>query len=322
MRAVVWHGGADLRLEEVEEPRAGDDHVVLDIALAGVCGSDLHAIRGHHGPRRPPLILGHELIGTVEGRDGRFAAFPLVTCGTCAACRRGEENLCERRVLLGLNRQGVFLERLAVGEHELVALPEGLDDEAACLIEPFATALAALRLEDVREGDHVLVIGCGPIGLLTTLGCAVRGASVRAVDPVPERRSWAERLGASSTAEDFATIAPGAADVAVDTVGAEATWSGAIAGVRSGGSVAVVGLGRSEGLVPVGDLVRRGVRLRGVYAYGRDDFLSALRLLDEHRPHLGWVSVVDLDEAPKAFHRLVTSPGQAIKVLIRMQVPR
>jgi threonine dehydrogenase-like Zn-dependent dehydrogenase len=321
VRALVWHGGDELRVQELPEPFPGPGEVVLNVRLAGICGSDLHAYRGHAGARRPPLVLGHEAVGTLEA-EGRFAVFPLAACGVCPACRRGEENLCERRVLLGLNRQGVFLERLAVAKQELVALPEGLDDEAACLIEPLATALAAVRLEDVREGSAVLVAGCGPIGLLTTLACAVRGASVRAVDPVPERRAWAERLGAASTAEDFAGIPPGQADVAVDTVGAEPTWRGAIAGIRSGGSVAVVGLGQAEGSVPIGDLVRRGLRLRGVYAYRRDDFLSALRLLDEHRPALGWVTVVDLDDAPKAFQQLTTSPGQAIKVLIRTQVPR
>jgi threonine dehydrogenase-like Zn-dependent dehydrogenase len=86
MDAVVWHGGADLRCEDVPEPVAAAGEVLVDVAVAGVCGSDLHAIRGHHGPRRPPLILGHELVGTVAGRPGRFAAFPLVACATAGAC--------------------------------------------------------------------------------------------------------------------------------------------------------------------------------------------------------------------------------------------
>src|SRR3954468_23971372 len=134
MRAIVWHGHADLRAEDVAAPVPGEGQVVMDIALAGVCGSDLHAIRGHHGPRRPPLILGHELIGTVAGREGRYVAFPLVACGECAACRRGEENLCERRGLLGLDRPGAFAERVAVPEEGLVALPDDLDDRLAVLV--------------------------------------------------------------------------------------------------------------------------------------------------------------------------------------------
>jgi L-gulonate 5-dehydrogenase len=74
--------------------------VAFDIALAGVCGSDLHPYRGHRGPRTPPLVLGHEAVGTVRGDDGRYVVFPIVSCGACPACLRGEENLCETRGLL------------------------------------------------------------------------------------------------------------------------------------------------------------------------------------------------------------------------------
>jgi threonine dehydrogenase-like Zn-dependent dehydrogenase len=321
MRALVWHGASDLRVEDLAEPAPVAGEAVLHIRRAGICGSDLHAYRGHPGPRRPPLVLGHEAVGTLDRRDGRFAVFPLSGCGVCPACRRGDENLCDRRTLLGMNRQGVFAERLAVAERNLVPLPDGLEDDAACLIEPLATALAAVRLEGVGDDTSVAVVGCGPIGLLTTYACRAAGASVVAADPVPERRAWAERLGATSTVADPATLPAGAADVAIDTVGAEATWRASLAAVRSGGSVAVVGLAQPEGSLPVGDLVRRGLRLRGVYAYRREDFAQALRLLQAHPPPLGWVSVVDLDEAPMAFHRLATSPGGAVKVLIRTEGP-
>jgi threonine dehydrogenase-like Zn-dependent dehydrogenase len=150
VKALVWHGDRRLVLEQLPDPAAGADEVVFEVSLAGICGSDLHPYRGDAGPRRPPLVLGHEAVGTLERGDGRFAVFPLSGCGACPACRRGDENLCERRVLLGLNRQGVFQERLAVAERELVALPQGLGDKAACLVEPLATALAALE-----EGQEI-----------------------------------------------------------------------------------------------------------------------------------------------------------------------
>jgi threonine dehydrogenase-like Zn-dependent dehydrogenase len=85
MRALVWHGGSDLRVEDLAEPAPVAGEAVLHIRRAGICGSDLHAYRGHPGPRRPPLVLGHEAVGTLDRRDGRFAVFPLSGCGVCPA---------------------------------------------------------------------------------------------------------------------------------------------------------------------------------------------------------------------------------------------
>lgn len=316
MQGLVWHGGARLELESLPEPEAGEGEVVLEVELAGICGSDLHAYRGHPGPRVPPLVLGHEAVGSVGGRPGRFAVFPLVVCGRCPACLRGEENLCERRGLLGLDRQGVFAERVPVREDALVPIPEGLDTRAAVLVEPLATSLSALRVEGVEEGASVLVVGGGPIGLLAVYASAARGARAVCVEPVDERRAVAERLGAAAVLADTAEVEPGAADVAVDAVGIEPTWRAAIAGVRAGGRVALVGLGQPEGAVPTGDLVRRGIAVRGHYAYTRRDFEDALALLAGAPPPLDWLTVLALGEGAEGFRRLVEEPASATKVVL------
>src|ERR1022692_4382191 len=122
MRASVWHGGNRLALEEVPEPEPAPGETVVHVVLAGICGSDLHPYRGEAAGRVPPLVLGHEAI--VRAADGsRAAIFPLISCGACRACLRGEPSLCERRVLVGLNRPGVFAERIAVPEGLLVPIP-------------------------------------------------------------------------------------------------------------------------------------------------------------------------------------------------------
>ena len=316
MNALVWHGDRRLALEELPEPEADADQIVFEVALAGICGSDLHPYRGHAGPRRPPLVLGHEAIGRVRGRAGRFAVFPLVACGACAACARGERQLCERRGLVGLDRQGVFAERVCVGEEALVPVPETLADEAAVLVEPLATAVSALRLERVAAGQVLVVLGGGPIGLLTVYAGVHAGASVRCVEPIAQRQELARRLGAEEVHGDVAELPAHSADVVVDAVGIEATWRGAIGAVRSGGSVCVVGLGQAEGVVPMGELVRRGVTVRGHYAYTREDFSTALELLAVHTPPLDWLSVVRLEQAADGFRRLVDEPETVTKVLV------
>lgn len=318
MRALVWHGGGKLALEGMPAPEARDGEVVFEVGLAGICGSDLHPYRGDAGPRKPPLVLGHEAVGTVPGRTGRFAVFPLVACGTCAACGRGEENLCERRGLLGLDRQGVFAEQVAVRADALVPVPEELDDRLAVLVEPLATCVSALGREEVGPGSTVLIAGCGPIGLLAAYVAAGRGARVLAAEPLPERRAIAERLGAADTVAAVEKAPPGAADVAVDAVGLEATWTGAVAGVRAGGTVVLLGLAQAEGTMPVGDLVRRGIIVRGHYAYSRADFEAALMLLVERPPPLGWVEVLALDQGAEGFRRLVEEPARATKILLQV----
>jgi threonine dehydrogenase-like Zn-dependent dehydrogenase len=316
MRALVWHGGTTLSVDELPEPAAGEGQVVLDVELAGICGSDLHAYRGHPGPRVPPLVLGHEAIGSVPGRPGRYAVFPLVVCGRCAACTRGEENLCAERGLLGLDRQGVFADRVAVREDALVPVPGGLDPHAAVLVEPLAASVSVLRLDGVEAGDRVLVLGGGPIGLLAVWACIRRGASATCVEPLAERRAVAGRLGAGTLLADVADVSPGEADAAIDAVGIEPTWRAGIAGVRPGGRVALVGLGQADGGMPTVDLVRRGITVRGHYAYTRADFAAALALLAEEPPPLDWLTPLALAEGAEGFRRLADEPDAVTKILL------
>jgi threonine dehydrogenase-like Zn-dependent dehydrogenase len=318
MRAIVWHGGADLRYEAVDEPVASPDQVIVDITLAGVCGSDLHPIRGHSGPRRPPLILGHELIGRIDGREGRYVAFPLAVCGECDACRRGEENLCERRGLLGLDRPGAFAERVVVPEQALYRVPDGVDDRVAVLVEPLATSLSALRRERMEAGEHVIVLGCGPIGLLAIHAARHLGLQTTAVEPISERRQLAGRLGADVVLDDLASVAGTGADVVIDAVGIGATATAGATAVRRGGSVVVVGLAAEQGSVPLSQIVRDGVQLRGHYAYTREDFGAALELLASDPPDVGWLTLVSLEGTAVGIDALIDRPQSTTKVIVQM----
>ncbi len=319
MNAIVWHGGADLRFESVAEPVTGPGHVVVDIAMAGVCGSDLHPIRGHNGPRRPPLILGHEVLGRIEGRAGRYVAFPLAVCGACAACLRGEENLCARRGLLGLDRPGVFTERVSVPEAALFGVPDDLDDRVAVLVEPLATSLSALRAEDLAPGSHVVVLGCGPIGLLAIHTARHLGLRATAVEPLASRRELAAKLGAETVHQDLAAVEGAGADAVIDAVGVGATASAAVAAARRGASVVVIGLGAEEGAVPVARMVRDGIRMRGHYAYTRADFGAALELLASDPPDVEWLTVVALQDTAAGIQALIERPQSTTKVIVQMQ---
>jgi threonine dehydrogenase-like Zn-dependent dehydrogenase len=316
MDALIWNGGRNVAMGTAEEPVPGPDGLLFEPELAGICGSDLHGYRGHPGPRRPPLILGHEAVGTVPGRDGRFVVFPLVVCGKCAACLRGEENLCETRGLLGLDRHGVFAERTAVTEDQLVPLPAGVEPLAGTLVEPMAATVAALRYEDVERGQRVAIIGCGPIGLLGVYACRAAGLEVTVAEPLTTRRETAQMLGATESVSDVADLPPGSFDVVLDCAGFDLTWNAGVAAARTGGSVVLIGLGDAVGTMPAADLVRRGVRIRGHYAYARRDFDTCLDILARHELPLDWVSVAPLADGADAFRQLVDEPSEGAKVVL------
>jgi 2-desacetyl-2-hydroxyethyl bacteriochlorophyllide A dehydrogenase len=309
MKALVWHGTRSVAYEDAAEPEPGDGEVVLDVELAGICGSDLHGYRGHPGPRVPPLVLGHEVIGRVGGTG--YAVYPLIGCGECAHCLAGEDNLCASWRLIGMHRAGVFAERVVVPSRSLVALPDGIDHMRAVLVEPLACCVGALAPHG--DAHRIAVLGCGPLGLLTVYVAARSGAIVTAVDPLPERRAIAERLGAATIADE---LEPGAFDLVVDAAGFEATWRAALAGVRSAGTIVMLGLGNAEGTFPMAQLVRRAINLRGQFAYSRAEFARALEILAEGDLALDWLTTAPLADGAHAFANLVDRPADYAKVVL------
>jgi threonine dehydrogenase-like Zn-dependent dehydrogenase len=306
MKALVWHGDRRITLEDAPEPEASGEEIVLDVELAGICGSDLHGYRGHPGPRVPPLVLGHEAVGLVDGE--RYVLYPLVGCGACARCATGEDNLCASWRLIGMHRAGVFAERVLVPRRSLVPVPAGLDPRRAVLTEPLACCVGALAAQDVGAGMRVAVFGAGPIGLLTVFLAARAGATVRAVDPVPERLELAQRLGA--------TAFDGPADLAVDAAGFASTWRDAIDAVGNGGDVVVLGLGDAEGTFPMALVVRRAINVRGRFAYSRTEFARALDIVAEGDLDLHWLTDAALTDGAQAFEDLVERPAEYMKILL------
>jgi threonine dehydrogenase-like Zn-dependent dehydrogenase len=316
VKALVWYGTRDVRFEDAPDPEPGEDEVVFDVELAGICGSDLHGYRGHPGPRVPPLVLGHEVVGSVAGEQ--YTLYPLAGCGTCDHCLAGEDNLCASWRLLGLHRAGVFAERVVVPRSSLVALPAGLEPRRGVLAEPLACCVGALAPYELAAGSEVAVLGCGPLGLLTVYLAARTGARVTAVDPVPERLERAQRLGAQAVAESGEGLEAGSLDLVVDAAGFETTWRAGLAAVRNGGDVVMLGLGQADAPFPMAVLVRKAVRLRGQFAYSRAEFARAVGVLGECDLDLSWLSDAPLSDGAEAFANLVDRPAEFSKILLSL----
>jgi threonine dehydrogenase-like Zn-dependent dehydrogenase len=316
VRALIWNGSRELAVGEVPEPEPQPGEVIVEIAKAGICGSDLHAFRGDGGRRVPPLVLGHEAVGHLVGDDRPIVILPLIGCGTCALCQAGNANLCTHRSLLGLDRPGTFAERVAVTRESVIPVPDGLSLRLAVLAEPLATSIAVLDRHPVSRNHKVIVIGCGAIGLLALHAAGQAGAEVEVVDPVRRRREAARRLGAAVIRESVDRLDPGRADLVIDAVGIEATWNAALAALRPGGTAVVVGLGQQVGSAPIGLIVRSGLRLEGSYAYRRQEFVRALELLAMTPPEDSWITELPIADGPRAFADLADRPAAAVKVLL------
>ena len=285
----MYRGELDVRVEEVPEPvLAEPGDAIVKVAKTAICGSDLHFYRGLLPGLFEGATVGHEFVGTVVatgGDVGRFAEGDEVVgsfqiaCGTCDACRAGRFNHCDDLGVLGY---GVFVGDLGGAQAEyvriphadvnLMKIPAGLDPERALFTgDILTTAWYAAGITPVTEGDDVVVVGAGPVGLFSVMAARAMGAGrVIAVDMVPARLALTETLGAVgvNSNERSPTVAVEEtfgrmADVVIETVGLPPALLTATECVRAGGTVSVIGVHNEfEHPLPLGTLFRNSVTLR------------------------------------------------------------
>jgi (R,R)-butanediol dehydrogenase/meso-butanediol dehydrogenase/diacetyl reductase len=308
MRAAVYHGPRDIRVEHVPRPRPAPGEVLVRVHANGICGTDAseftgaqmyplharHPLTGHHGP----LIPGHEFAGTIaevgDGVEGFTEGDAIVTgaalwCGECAPCRAGRTSVCDLYATVGLHRDGGLAEFVRVPAHIVFrAEPFGLSDDLAVLTQPMAIAVHALKRGRPRAGEDVSVIGIGGIGAFLTFALAQHGARVVAVDVSAERLTVARGLGATQTirAGDAAAVATALCELAFEpslvyeVTGTDAGIASAIGVVQPGGRVVEVGIAKH--LVPIDArrVTTKELEIVGTNALiGRDDVPEAARLL-------------------------------------------
>lgn len=311
MRAAVFHGPGDVRVESVPPPsRPGPGAVRLQVLRGAICGTD--STEYAHGPKmvsldRPhpgsghqgPVVLGHEFVGLVselgDGVEGlavgdRVVSGAGVSCGECVWCRAGRTNLCATYYTLGFHCDGGLAEEAATPAGICVRVPDGCDDDAAAMAQPLAVALHGLNRSGAAAGDSVAVIGVGGIGAFIVAAAAGRGiAEVIAIDVEPARLETAGKLGASHLVDARAddpvesvreiTGGDGAA-VTIDAAGAPGTLDQALRATRRGGRVLMLGMPAARPELDALDAILREVELTTTVAHICDsDLPEALDLL-------------------------------------------
>ena len=211
MKAAVYHGPKDIRVEEVPVREPGPNEAIVKIEYCGVCGTDIHIFHGDGGACEvhPPLIPGHEFSGTVEKIGSavtrvkvgdRVTGDPNNMCGECYFCRTGRAHFCTNNIGYGTTEDGGFAEYITIAEKQLYKFSESLGFMEAAMTEPVSCCLHGIDLCNIEPGSTALIIGGGPIGMIMLQLARDKGASkVILSEPVPEKRELAMKLGATLT---------------------------------------------------------------------------------------------------------------------------
>jgi L-iditol 2-dehydrogenase len=342
MKALVLNQYKHLDLQDVPNPEPGPGELLIRVRACGICGSDVHGFDGSSGRRIPPIIMGHEASGEVAAvgsnvsrfKEGERVTFDsMVSCGECDFCRRGSVNLCDRRQVLGVScsefrRDGAFAEYVTVPERIAVHLPPGVSFEHAAMIEPISVALHAVNITPVRLGDTGLVVGAGMIGLLTLQTLRLAGCTrIFVTDLDDARLKLARDLGADETfnarsadvkQEILSRTAGRGVDVVMEAVGATEPIQTAIACVRKGGAVTLIGNITPKIELPLQPVVTREIRLQGSCA-SSNDYPACVALLERGAVRVDPVitATAPLEEGQQWFDRLYNHEPNLLKIILQ-----
>lgn len=336
MKALVFRGPGSMPLEDRPDPIPGPGEVVVAVRASGICGSDVHGFGGATGRRRIGVVMGHEATGdvlevgpdVVSTRVGeRVVLRSILPCGRCDRCRHGQPNVCLDRRGMGMHFDGAYAERILVHEDLLLPLPDTLSYEDGSLVEPLAVAMHAVNITPFQLLEFVVIIGAGPIGLLTLLAARQRGAgSIIVTDRDPHRLEIARQLGADQ-AIDVGRTDPVAAiteasggrgaDAVFEAVGIAATVAQSIAAARPGGQVTWIGNSALEVPLPMQQLVTRELTVRGAYGFVDEFPLAADALAAGSIDGRRLIErVAGLDEGEDLFRQLAAGTLSAVKVVL------
>ena len=292
----VGHREIEIRQQDPEPVKPGQ--VQIEVAYTGICGTDLHIFHGDMDARVDiPAIIGHEMSGVVAAvGDGvtkwnvgdHVTVMPLDWDGTCPACMAGYQHICHNLNFIGIDSPGALQRFWNVDANVLVALPETLRLDHAALVEPVAVAVHDVRRGEVSTGDHVVVIGGGPIGVLIATVAQHSGAQVVVIEVDAGRRAAIAELGFQvldpTTTDQVGWIndwtAGAGADVAFEVSGAAAAVLGSTELVKVRGTVVVVAIHPQPRPINLQQVFWRELRLLGARVYERTDFERAIELLD------------------------------------------
>lgn len=342
MKALMLEQYNKFAYTDVEMPEFGPEDLLIRVKACGICGSDIHGMDGSSGRRIPPLIMGHEAAGVVEKMGDRVTQFQagdrvtfdsMISCGACHFCRRGEQNLCDSRRVLGVSpgeyrQHGAFAEYVVIPQQIAFSLPDELTFEHASMAEPVSIAMHAVNITPLKLGESAVVIGAGMIGNLVIQSLRMAGAGqIIAVDLADEKLDIAREVGATDVlnaskcdvpAEVYKLTNGRGADMAFEVIGIAAGVKSAVDSVRKGGSVTLVGNLTATVDFPLQSIVTREIRLYGSCGVN-GEYPAAINAISSGAINVDALisSVSPLSEGASWFDRLYSHEVGLMKVILQ-----
>lgn len=341
MKALLLTDKRRLEMTTLPVPAIGPTDLLVRVKACGICGSDVHGYDGSTGRRIPPIVMGHEAAGVIEQIGPAVTGFApgdritfdsTVSCGVCPFCRSGQVNLCDNRRVLGVScaeyrRQGCFAEYVSIPQHIAYKLPDALSFEKAAMVEAVSIAVHAVGRVPSLLGKSVAVIGAGMIGQLIAQVVRIAGAGTLIVLDVDDARLQKARAagadhalnaGAPDVIPALQALTGGrGVDVSFEAVGADSSFKTAVAGVRKGGAVVLVGNIQPQVQFPLQAVVTREISLFGSCA-SAGEYPVCLDLLATGKVQVDSLvsAVAPLEEGPAWFDRLYAREPGLMKVLL------
>ncbi|HEX4766274.1 MAG TPA: zinc-binding alcohol dehydrogenase family protein [Lichenihabitans sp.] len=336
MLTIVCEMPGHLVAQDRPKPQRGPDEILVGLRRIGVCGTDLHIFSGTQPYLSYPRVMGHELSGVIEEVPAGSAIavgdpvylIPYLSCGTCRACRAGKTNCCRTLQVLGVHRDGGMAEYISIPQR-FVRAASGLTLDQATMVEFLAIGAHAARRGGCREGQHVLVVGAGPIGMAVAIFAGLRGAAVTMLDSRQDRlRFCEEHLAVSSTVplgpddvERLSALTDGEFfDIVFDATGSPAAMERGFRFVGHGGAYVLVSIVNSPITFSDPEFHKRETTLLGSRNATPEDFetvVAALRAgrvpteaLNTHR--------LPLAEAPERFPTLLDPRQGVVKAILHL----
>lgn len=340
MKAISYYGIQNIRCEDKPVPQCGAGQVLIRIAYAGICGSDLHIYNKGMFIQNIPEIMGHEFSGTVAGTGAGVTSFkvgdkvtanPMVTCGECVACRTGFPGSCSQLGFIGEVRPGAYAQYIVLPEKDVVAAPNHADLKQLALAEPLAVALNICEKASLKENDRVLIVGPGPIGLLTLLAAravygvkdiTVMGRSKARLELAAKLRAKVITGGSSGSPDtDSSDCTDGFYDVVIEAAGNASAFNTAVSHVLPGGRVYVVSIFEDDFIFDINEIVAKQISVTGCNVYSTEHIRQAAELIAD-----GKVDVTPLisgvyrpEECSDAFRALCSKDKKVAKILFEME---
>jgi L-iditol 2-dehydrogenase len=339
MKILQFNGPWQFSIEETSTPSFGPEEMLIHADAVGICGSDVHGFTGESGRRKPGMVMGHEVAGTVVEagakvapiRPGdRIAVYPTLGCGTCRHCLAGMEHICPNKRILGVNagRWGAMADFFTCHRDQAFRLDPQVDPAIGLFAEPLAVALHAVSQMNPAKKAILAIVGAGTIGLalvvvLREIGCQ----SVFIIDRIDEKLELARKFGAKTIHADRDLPSQVIADESggrrangvFEAVGVAATVRTAYDLCDFGGTVVLIGNLAKEFTLPLQGVTSNETTLRGSYGFNRTEFEKAVHLASNKETLLRQLisGSCSLEETPDVMKRLARGELTAVKMVIR-----